>query len=214
MTHVLLLATAIIWVVALWGWVQVIRANGLAAKFRYLIQSTIVTVIGFLLSFILVILYAFHSFAGETYVGQVTTKPVGPLEFDIVYQAADMPDLEAVHAQLNGNQWMISGGIIKWHPWLTMLGLKSYHKPMKLSGHVSRPGLLKDAAMIGVPLAPSIDWFWELLYRADPYLPFVEAVYGTAAYAYVEPGVTQYVYITPSGYLIKRKKPAATVLTP
>ena len=214
MTHVLLLATAIIWVVALWGWIQVVRANGLANKFRYLVQTTIVTVISLLLSSLLVILYAFHSFAGETYVGQVTTKPVGPVEFDIVYQAADMPDLEAVHAQLKGDQWMISGGIVKWHPWLTMLGLKNYHKPMRLMGHASQPGLLRNTVVIEAPLAQGIDWFWEALYRADPYLPFVEAVYGTAAYAYVEPGVTQYVYVTPSGYLIKRKKPAATVLTP
>ena len=214
MTHVLLLVTAIVWVVALWGWIQVIRTQGLVSKFRYLIQTTIVTAISFLLSSFLVVLYAFHSFAGETYVGQVTTKPVSPLEFDLVYHAANTPDLEAVHARLNGNQWMISGGIVKWHPWLTMLGLKNYHKPMKLSGHVSRPGVLKETAMIEAPIAPGIDWFWEALYRADPYLPFVEAVYGTAAYAYVEPGVTQYVYITPSGYLIKRTKPAAAVLTP
>ncbi len=107
---------------------------------------------------------------------------------------------------LRGDQWAVSGGLVKWHPWLTAMGWPSYHKPMRLSGQFSsleeqrrRPPTVEEIA------EPGVDRFWEAVYWADPYLPFVEAVYGSSAYAYVEPGAVQEIYVTPSGYLIKNR---------
>ena len=106
---------------------------------------------------------------------------------------------------MRGNQWSISGGIVKWHPWLTAMGLKSYQRPLRLSGQFADLERQRTNFPTVHPLASQTDWVWEWLYRLDPYLPFVEAVYGSAAYAYVEPGVIQEVFVTPSGYVIKRR---------
>ena len=84
------------------------------------------------------------------------------------------------------------------------MGVRSYHQPRRLSGQCADLERQRAQPPTVYPLAPDVDWIWELAYRLDPYLPFVEAVYGSSAYAYVEAGVTQEVYVTPSGYLIKR----------
>ena len=57
-----------------------------------------------------------------------------------------------------------------------------------------------------VVLEPGVDRVWEWLYRAEPSVPFIDAVYGSAAYVYVESGTIQEIYVTPSGYVIKRQK--------
>ncbi|MBI3321223.1 MAG: hypothetical protein HYZ91_03020 [Candidatus Omnitrophica bacterium] len=105
---------------------------------------------------------------------------------------------------LRGDQWVVSGGIIKWHPWLTMLGLKSYHKPMRISGQFSSLERQRLQAPAIYALEPGVDRLWEGLYWVAPSLPFIEAVYGSSAYVSVDPGITQEIYVTPSGYLIKR----------
>ena len=93
---------------------------------------------------------------------------------------------------------------MKWHPWLTALGLRSYYRLRYFSGQFS--DLTKQAAQPPTlfVLDPETDWVWEVLYRLQSVLPVIEAVYGSAAYVYVEPGVAQAIYVTPSGYLIKR----------
>ena len=116
--------------------------------------------------------------------------------------------------RLRGDQWTISGGIVKWHPWLTALGLRSYHKPSRVSGQFSELQRQRHNWPTVEALEPDTDRFWEVLYWADPYLPFVEAAYGSSAYVYVEPQWVQEVYVTPSGYLIKRVPKSFSPITP
>ena len=215
---VLVAATALVWLIGLGCWIQVVRGRGLLLKFRHLIAASVVTIIGILLGACLVILHAFQMFSGETLVARVTSRRISPMQFELTYVPAG-PHTKRASAfgvgadggselerrvLLEGDQWSVSGGIVKWHPWLTFVGLPSYHKPMRLSGQFSDVAQQRAHLPTVEELSPELDRFWEALYWADPYLPFIEAVYGSAAYAYMEPGVVQEVYVTPSGYLIKR----------
>ena len=200
--RLLLIAVLVGWFVALVGWFQVVRAKGLLRKFRYLIAATVVTLFSVLFSALLVILHAFQMFAGETLVARVISRPLASGMFELIYTPA--AGGTPVTMRLEGDQWSIGGGIVKWHPGLTWLGVASYHKPMRISGQFSDVARQRSHLPTVEALTPDLDRVWEALYWADPYLPFIEAVYGSAAYAYMEPGVVQEVYVTPSGYLIKR----------
>ena len=61
---------------------------------------------------------------------------------------------------------------------------------------------------------PWLDRFWEAMYWADPNLPFVDAAYGSAAFAYVEPGRVQEVSVSITGYLIRRSQLKEIPVTP
>ncbi|MBI4598102.1 MAG: hypothetical protein HY737_06880 [Candidatus Omnitrophica bacterium] len=165
--------------------------------------TTVIIVILLLAAALFAALHALQAFSSETLVGTVTTQPLSAEAFDLTYVPAASP-LQRHTARLHGDQWVISGGIVKWHPWLTALGVPSYHRPRLISGQFSDPATQRARFPTVYELTPNADWVWELLYWIKPLLPFIEAVYGSSAYVYVEPGITQSVYVTPSGYLINR----------
>ena len=205
---ILAFATLITWLMAIALAVSALRGRGLLRTLRRLITAAAFAGLGLLLGSLLTFLHAFHAFSGETLAARVTTSRLGPDEFALTYAPADARDGAARTMRLRGDQWAISGGVVKWHPWLTALGLKSYHKPMRLSGQFARLERQRASPPTVYALDATLDRFWEGLYWTARYLPIVEAVYGSSAYVYVEPGSVQEVYVTPSGYMIKRTYPS------
>lgn len=201
----LVLGTGAVWLLALWSALGALRGPGVLRRVRKLVDAAVCVLLGALLAGILIFLRAFLAFSGETLVAEVRTRRLSPTEFELTYTPSG--DDRGLMTVLRGDQWAVSGGIVKWHPWLTAMGWPSYHKPMRLSGQFSsleeqrrRPPTVEGIA------EPGVDRFWEAVYWVDPVLPFVEAAYGSSAYAYVEPQAVQEIYVTPSGYLIKRRR--------
>ncbi|MBI2093139.1 MAG: hypothetical protein HYT88_00225 [Candidatus Omnitrophica bacterium] len=200
----LTVGTLLIVILALAAIVSVLQPKvPLGARLKRILVATVLAAASVFLGVTAFLLTAFHAFTNETLVAQVTTRRISPEEFELSYTPA--PASATRLMRLRGDQWSIGGGIVKWHPWLTILGLHSYHKPLRISGRFS-----DIAREIAQPpsvyaLVPEVDRFWEALYWMDPYLPFVDAVYGSAVYAYAEPRIVE-VYATPTGYLIRRKK--------
>ena len=203
----LLIATAVSWALGLWSAFQAFRYPGLLRTPTRLLSAVLYAALGLLLGSVFMLLHFFLAFSGETLVARVAVQRLSPPEFELVYTPAASAGGEAQHVRLEGDQWSVSGGIVKWHPVLTALGMKSYHRPMRLSGQFSDVSQQRSHLPTVYPLEPAVDRFWEAFYWADAYLPFVEAVYGSSAYVYVQPGVVQENYVTPSGYLIKRAQP-------
>ena len=186
------------------------RGRGLLTKLQRALVASIAVAAAILLSLFMALLHASEAFSGKTLIAEVTTRRVSPEEFELTYTPAEPVGRHApVTVPLRGNQWALSGGIVKWHPWLAALGLKSYQAPRWLSGQFSDLDAQRAHAPSLYPLQPGFDPLWEALYWADPYLPGIDAVYGSSAYAYVEPGRVQQVFVTPSGYMIARAKQPA-----
>ena len=211
MTFLVGLTTAV-WLLALVTGLRIIRARGVIARLRGILLAAIFGSVGAVLTALLLVLQAFQAFSGETLIAQVTIRPLAAEEFELTYtplpasrQRAGQAAGAATTVRLTGDQWSLSGGIVKWHPWLTAMGLHSYHRPTRIAGQFSNLARSRTHPPTVYPLSGSTDWLWEAFYRADPYLPFIEAVYGSSAYVYVESGQVYEIYVTPSGYLIKRR---------
>ncbi len=107
---------------------------------------------------------------------------------------------------MRGDQWMISGDFLKWHPWLNLVGFKNCHKLSRLSGRY-----IKTESEIHKPrsvydLQGGTSRLWRFLYDAQQFVPFIEAVYGNGAYTMAYQGGTWGVYATLSGYMVRRIK--------
>ena len=212
---ILAVATGLAWAVSGWSALGLLRRGSLLARLRRLLAAMVFACLGFALASALAVVQVFQAFAGETLIARVTTRPIAREAFELTYQPVAIPPVsrrlrwpvsdETLTVQLRGDQWVVSGGVVKWQPWLTALGLSSYHRPMRLTGQFSDLTTQQAAPPSVAPIGPPVDWLWELLYRAQRFLPFIESAYGSAAYSYVEPEMVQEIYVTPSGYLIKRK---------
>lgn len=204
MWAVLVVAAGLSWLAAVWGLGGALRGPGLVRRLQALAAGLVAALLAVSLTSVVVLLRAFDSFAGETLVATVRCHWVGPETFELSYLPSGAPAPAARTVTLRGDQWAIAGGLVKWHPWLTALGVPSYHRVMRLSGQYADLARQRQEPPTVEALAPGTDLVWEALYKVDPYVPFVQAAYGSAAFVYVEPGRLQQVYVTPSGYMIKR----------
>lgn len=173
------------------------RAQGLGAGLVLVVAGTLC--LGLFLA-----LRGFEAFAREELVAEVTCRRLSPQEFEVGYAPAVKGSLAAPSVfRLRGDQWTVSGGVVKWHPWLTVTGLASRHKPTRLSGRFASAEDERARPPTVIELNGGEDAAWDWFYRLDPWLPFVEAAYGSAAYAPADPSRRFQVFISPSGYLIK-----------
>ena len=197
--------TAGVWLVSLWCLLQALRAPGVVRKVRPLLTASAAAAIAALATALLTVTQMFQAFSGETLIAIVTITPLGPGEFEATYAPAAPEAGQPARAILHGDQWEISGGVVKWRPWLTACGLKSYHKPTRLSGRFASLQRQRAQPPDAIALGLGADAVWEALYRAAPYLPIIDAAYGSAASAYVEAGVAYDVYVSLTGYVIRRR---------
>ena len=203
---VLAIAALLMWLLALGMGLGVLWAPGVVSGLRRLLGTVLFGALGALLVAVLLLFQSCLAFSNKTLVARVEARRLAADAFELVYTPVGRESAVPQTVSLRGDQWAISGGIIKWHPWLTAMGVKNYHRPMRLSGQFSRIDRPRAEPATVYPLSNGSDRLWELLYRIQRYLPFVEAVYGSSAYTYVEPTTPQAVYVTSSGYLIKPAK--------
>lgn len=201
----LMLVAALLWGCCVLLLLRAVQHPSLVQNVKRLVLAGVFGGAASLMTGLLILANVYLAFAGESLVAEVSIARRGRDRFELTYSPAMQGMGGTRYFELGGDQWSVSGGIVKWHPWLTAIGLKSYHKPMRVSGQYSNLDAQQSHYPTIYPLQGRSDWFWNVLYALDPYLPFIDAAFGSAAYANAEPGPTYEVYVTPSGYIIKRR---------
>ena len=184
---------------------SVIFAKGVLKKIRFFLIGALFAILGGILFVTVMCIKGLDAFSNEMLIAQATCKWTGKNEFDLIitqFSKRSPPKTELFH--LSGDQWLVGGEIIKWHPWLTSLGIPSYYKLTRLSGRYSDIRQEDESPSSSFILNGGEDPAWSIFFRLDPYLPFVDAVYGSAAFVSVEPDKTFGIYANYSGYLIKK----------
>ncbi len=170
-------------------------------------------------------LRVYEVFTRETLVARVWCERTDrPDRFHLWYEPIGTPtwwltvdrwqDQQWRRYTLVGDQWAIEGEFVKWRSPLTLLGFQPLHKPTRLSGRYSDVRQQTAHQPTAHALNGGVDWLWRFLYIAARHWPGAEAIYGSGAYVAVEPGVEYGVYVTTSGYLIKRTVPVPNVPKP
>ena len=152
-------------------------------------------------------LRSYHVFTQEELVAVVRCEPAPPgsaAGFLLWWTPVSQGNAGSAEKFLmRGDQWMIGGDFLKWHPWLNLLGVGNCHKLTRLNSRYLKAKAEATQSRSVYDLNGGTDLVWSGLYRVSRWLPFVEATYGNAAYIAAEPGTRWGVYATLSGYLIK-----------
>ncbi|MBI4226736.1 MAG: hypothetical protein HY600_00515 [Candidatus Omnitrophica bacterium] len=134
-------------------------------------------------------------------------SPTRPDEYRLVYRplVRGRPGPAQVF-QLYGEAWSLSGHLLIWRGWASVAGAKTWYKITRLEGRYDDAARAQAAPRLVYDVNGGPDAFWRLLYRLQPWLPGVEAVYGDSVFMPVDPRKQFVVYAAPSGLFVKPQR--------
>ena len=152
----------------------------------------------------------------RTYGRLTHEEPVAELSFQARgpqrWQATltTVPDLSKQSFELAGDEWQLDARVLKWRGWATLLGLDARYRLERVSGRYRDIQQERSAPRTVYPLGeePAFD-LWALARDYPQWLPFVDAVYGSATYLPMADGATYEVALTQSGLIARPQNAAA-----
>ncbi len=152
----------------------------------------------------------------HTYARLTREKPVA----EIVFEARGPQQFRATLAQvpsgkmqlfmLSGDEWQLDARVLKWSGWANLLGFDAQYRLERIGGRYRDIEQERNAPRTVYPLSenPGLD-LWMLSTRYPRWLPFVDAVYGSATYMPMADGARFEISITQSGLIARPMNPAA-----
>jgi hypothetical protein len=111
---------------------------------------------------------------------------------------------------LRGDEWQVDARIVKWKPLANIVGFDAAYRLERISGRYSQIADERSAAHTVYPLSESsrID-VWALVRRISTWVPWIDALYGSAVYVPMADGAAYAVMVTQSGLIVRPLNAAA-----
>lgn len=146
-----------------------------------------------------------HTYARLTHeqpVAEIVFEARGPQRYRATLTR--MPSGEMQVFMLAGDEWQLDARVLKWKGWANLLGLDAQYRLERVGGRyrdieMERSG---ERTVYGLSENSGID-LWELSTRYPQWLPFVDAIYGSATYLPMANGARYEVKITQSGLIAR-----------
>ena len=121
-------------------------------------------------------------------------------DFTLIYTPLVRRDRQKTKAlPMRGDGWAFGGAILRWKGWLQFMGAKTFYRPLWVQGYSNN---FQTPSFYS--LKEGIDPIWFFLDRMGGSLPFVEATYGSSVSSNVEYSVQFHLYVTPTGFSVKK----------
>jgi hypothetical protein len=183
------------------------RARFLAATGSALMGFLLLAIAGFLF----VVSLNLHTYARLTHenpVAEIVFEARGPQQFRATL--AEVPSGEMQLFMLSGDEWQLDARVLKWRGWANLLGLDAQYRLERIGGRYRDIEQERNGERTVYPLSenPGLD-LWMLSTQYPRWLPFVDAVYGSATYMPMADGARYEISITQSGLIARPMNPAA-----
>jgi hypothetical protein len=142
-------------------------------------------------------------------------QPAGELQFtkqgDRAFEARlSYPDGERASFPLRGDEWQVDARVLKWHAFANLVGFDAAYRLERISGrytHIederSQPRTVYDLHTAG-----RIDP-WELVHRYRSWIPWMDALYGSATFLPMADGALYEIKVSQSGLIARPLNQAA-----
>lgn len=153
-----------------------------------------------------------HTYARLTYeqpVAEIVFEARGPQRYRATL--TQVPSGRMQMFTLAGDEWQLDARVLKWKGWANLLGLDAQYRLERVSGRYrdidqERNG---ERTVYGLSENPGAD-LWVLSTKYPKWLPFVDAVYGSATYLPMADGARYEVKMTQSGLIARPVNAAAS----
>jgi len=146
-------------------------------------------------------LYSYQILVQEQPVAKLRFESLGPQYFR-VYLLPTAGDSQVL--ELRGDQWQIDARVLKWTGWANLLGMKTTYRLERLSGRYRDVQQERMGIRTVFPLNndKGID-LWAAVRKSERKLPWLDAVYGSAAYMPMVDKAQYQVSISNSGLVVR-----------
>ena len=153
-------------------------------------------------------LHTYNRLTYEQPVAEIVFEARGPQHYRATL--AQVPSGELQMFMLAGDEWQLDARVLKWKGWANLLGLDAQYRLERVSGRYRDIEQERHGERTVYPLAenPGLD-LWKLTLDYPSRLPFVDAVYGNAAYMPMTDGARYEVSITQTGLIARPSNAAA-----
>lgn len=148
-------------------------------------------------------LYTYGRLSHEQKIAEVRIKSLAPQYYQVSlrFTAGDIKNFN-----VRGDEWQLEVRMLKWSPWANLLGLDSVYRLERLSGryHKLQQEHQQPRSVYALSDNNGID-LWHYARRFPDFLPFVDAIYGSAAFVPMTHNAQYMVNISQSGLVIRNK---------
>ena len=184
------------------------KLPGIFGSVRNLVLILLITSFSGMMIFLGFFFIAYDVFTHEQTVAYVEVIPVSEQKSIIAFsEVLDNKRQNFYRFEINGDQWMIEGDILKWEDYMTFLGLNTRYRLNRIRGRYIKTSdeKAKEATIFSLT-EDEEDPLWSTLYEVGHKLPFVNTVYGNATYQLTDKAKKFEVFVTTSGFGIREVK--------
>src|SRR6202140_1303929 len=139
--------------------------------------------------------------------GELQLTRTGEREFNAVLT---YPSGERANFALRGDEWQVDARVLKWHAFANMVGFDTAYRLERIGGRYTRIEDERAQARTVYSLNPPqfIDP-WDLAHRYRSWLPWLDAVYGSATFLPMADGALYEIKVSQSGLIARPLNQAA-----
>jgi hypothetical protein len=184
-----------------------LRRAQIARGTLLLLLGAAVVLLGVLAAVVAASLHSYSRLTREHEAAHVVLRALGPKDFVLTLT---IPGAAPHQYELRGDEWQIDARVLKWRAIGTIIGFDTVYRLERLSGRYADAREELSAQRTVYPL-----WHearldpWQLARRYHDYLPFADALYGSAAYVPMADGAEYVVTVSASGLMVRPDNEAA-----
>ena len=152
-------------------------------------------------------LLTYQRLSFEQAAAELQLTRTGEREFNAVLT---YPGGEHANFALRGDEWQIDARVLKWHAFANLVGFDSAYRLERISGRYTRIEDERTQARSVYSLNPPqrIDP-WDLVHRYHSWVPWMDALYGSATFLPMADGALYEVKVSQSGLVARPLNQAA-----
>jgi len=139
--------------------------------------------------------------------GELQLARTGEREFNAVLT---YPGGERANFALRGDEWQVDARVLKWHAFANMVGFDTAYRLERISGRFAHIEDERSQVRTVYSLNPAqrVDP-WELVHRYHSWVPWMDALYGSATFLPMADGALYEIKVSQSGLLARPLNQAA-----
>lgn len=152
-------------------------------------------------------LYTYEVFTYEEPIAEVRFEELGNQYYRLYY----IPEGKAAQTyEIRGDEWQVDARVIKWHGLANLAGMRTLFRIERVSGRYRdvQQERLDVRSVYAIDALDGID-VWTLSRKNQKYIPWIDAVYGSAAYMPMAGQARFQVSVSTTGLVVRAKNAKA-----